>query len=402
MRSVCLFIGLLATGSAGCRPEKPIEVQTFPKPPDLMLVGITVRGDSIWSIKLVNDREKILAAEDTVYQFAQSMDFSTDPANPSWTVPDNWKDLEIQNAFRKATFEIDDAKAATDRTQVVISEIRMGQRDSSVRDTIVANINRWRKEMNAEEVINYTVNSEGRAIEKSAASLVVPFMKKVDVSGQPMYFDKIPGVFQKKSRPAPFMQGMDGSGLSTGLTDPAKSSPPPPAGENQPAENGTAGTSTPGEPEAAITDLPFEFEKPDDWQLVGSNSVVIARFLVGEGAEQAEVKVSRFAGSIESVNWSSTVTMWQQQFQVPVTPAEELPSVTDSLPVGEVTAQVIELSGQQDKSGTALLGAMIVDSTSEEKDKWFVKLQGPESTVKAQKSQFESFVKSIRFQAVQN
>lgn len=342
-----------------------------------MLVGITVRGSSMWTIKLVNKREKILAAEQDVYQFAKSFDFSADPRNPKWTIPDNWKDAGISNSIRRATFEIQDQDEQSSATQVLVSEFGMNLQQSSLPDSIVANINRWRKEMNAEEIINYTLDEKGNPIERSAATLVVPFMKKIEVAGQTMYFDKIEGTHQKKSGSgAPFMDAMMGRG---GHSDMAKAFSKP-------------GNS--GSPNDSSSNLPFEFTKPDDWKQIPGSQVSPLKFSVGDDEPPTSIAVSQFPASADSVNWQSTVSMWQGQLKLEKTEGEELTKITQQVPAGDLTGNMVYLVGQNEKKDTALLGVMI-----ESGDKWFVKLQGSAKSVEAQKENFEAFVKSIQFKS---
>ena len=370
----------------GCRPEKPIEVQTYDKLEELMLVGVTLREGTLWSIKLVNSRERVLAIEDSVYEFAKSFEFQSDPQeDPKWMVPANWVKLDLTMPFRKATFEIQDADEKSDRTQVIVSEIRMGQ-TMNAEDSIVANINRWRKEMNAEEIINYTVNEKGTPVERSAASLVIPFMKKIMIDGRPMYFDKIEGVYQKRSGPARQMPGMMGKGHSGGF---GKTS-------GSPAKSGTS------EP-----DKPFEYEKPEAWKQIAGGSISILKFNAGEGDDKVQISVSKFPAQADSVNWQSTVAMWQGQLKVERTEEKELDKVTQKIPVGEFDGKLIKIAGQKEQDGVALVGVMLESTSSEkiadkDKAKWFIKMQGPQKTVDSERANFEAFVKSIRFEPVNN
>lgn len=347
------------------------------------MVGATIHGEKLWSIKLVNTRQKILNAEESVYEFAKSLDFSTDPDNPSWTVPETWKKLDLNMPFRKATFEIQDDSDETKRTQVILSEIRMGQQNNSASDFIVANINRWRKEMNAEEIINYTINEDGKAVERSARTLVLPFMKEIKVDGRPMYFDQIEGVYQKKNGGGPMMAGMPGMSA---------------ADMEQFTKNKKATTDQPPPKE----DLPIQFEKPESWKDQPGGSVSIVRFSAGEGDAAAQISVSRFPQQAESVNWQSTVAMWQGQLKVDQSTEPELAKITTTIPVGDLEAKQISITGQKEQAGTALIGIMLENSDPGAPGKWFVKMQGPQATIDAERSNFDSFVKSIRFSTDKN
>ncbi|MEE2641407.1 MAG: hypothetical protein VX768_12325 [Planctomycetota bacterium] len=363
---------LLVSLLAGCRPEKPIEVYSEKKPADIMMVGISLRGNTTWTIKLVNAREKILAAEDDVYTFASSFNFSADPSNPEWKLPESWKKLDVVKPFRKATFEINDSPDPEQRTQVIVSELAMGQQSGSRDQTIAENINRWRKQMRIDPVLNYSVKKSGEQVEFSAGDLIVPYMKKVKVGGQTMYFEKIEGTRPKVAASAPFMNGMPNMGMHGDI---AKM------------------MAAKKEPQSSPPPVPFDYDVPAGWQPADSGSVSILKFSVGKGESPAQVSVSKF--SAPAVNWESTVTMWQGQFKVAKTTGEELQKITEDISSDSIRGNLIRITGKDDKKGQSLLGVMIEHATG----KWFFKLQGPDSTIDAERKNFESFVKSIQFRS---
>ena len=124
-----------------------------------------------------------------------------------------------------------------------------------------------------------------------------------------------------------------------------------------------------------------------------SGSVSVLKFSVGKGESPAQVSVSKF--SAPAVNWESTVTMWQGQFKVAKTTGEELKNITEDISSDSIRGNLVRITGKEDKKGQSLLGVMIEHATG----KWFFKLQGPDSTIDAERKNFESFVKSIQFRS---
>ncbi|MEC9093976.1 MAG: hypothetical protein VX438_14805 [Planctomycetota bacterium] len=356
---------------ASCRPEKSIEVSIHQKPKDVMMVGITVRGETTWTIKLVNERQKVMDAETDVYDFASSFDFSKDPSDPQWAIPSTWKKLELQRQFRHATFEIQDDQDESKRSQVIVSKLSMGKRPTSSEESIVENINRWRKQMDVDPVINYSVQTNGKEIQVSSVDLVIPFMKQVQVDGQVMYFEKIEGTKPKAPSAAPFMSQMSELGMHGDLAKIMSSSKP----DNQPEVN-----------------LPFDYTVPETWTQAKPSSISVLKFNVGTEDPPTQVSVSTF--SAPAVNWESTVTMWQGQLKVPKTQGEDLSKITQRISNDQVEGKFILISGDKEKKGTSLLGAMI-----ENNGKWFFKMQGSTETVNKEQANFEAFVKSIKFRS---
>ena len=99
--------------------------------------------------------------------------------------------------------------------------------------------------------------------------------------------------------------------------------------------------------------------------------------------------------------------MWQGQLKVERTEEKELDKVTQKIPVGEFDGKLIKIAGQKEQDGVALVGVMLESTSSEkiadkDKAKWFIKMQGPQKTVDSERANFEAFVKSIRFEPVNN
>lgn len=372
----------MMVGLSGCRPEKPIEVSTYEKPDDLMLVGISVRGQSAWTIKLVGKRADVLKLEEPVIQFAQSFDFSEDPENPDWQVPSGWTKLDIKRLGRKATFSIPTSKV--DATlELVVSQLGI-PRDSllnqaSTDEYIADNINRWRKQMGLQPVIHYTVNNNNREVGLRVADLMLPLMKQVDVDGRVMYFEKIEGQKPESAGP-PMMAGM--SGKMPGMNMPHGS------GSGAQTQSGKKSAEPP-----SIPDLPFDFTAPESWRLLEPNSVAILRYGAGPESNQGVISVSKFPAS--AVTWNQTVAMWQGQLKLKKSNDDEVAKMTESIDIESGQAKLAKLIGGEASQGQSITGVMLKAGD----DHWFVKLQGKSEIVEQEMMNFESFVKSIKFRS---
>lgn len=356
----------------GCRPEKPIEVHQYEKPPQLMLVGITLRDNVMWTIKLVDDRQKVLAVREPVLEFAKSFDFESNSQPPKWTVPQDWKQLDETNQFRVATFQIP-VPGDDQPVELIVSKLVLPNQNQAFGDMIVDNINRWRMEMKLDRIVNLTINRQGEIEPLSAASQVVPFMEKIDVDGQPMYIDQIEGFHEKKPPPM-----MSSSRLEASHGDIAR------------VMSKSDSTQKNNDPESSP--IPFKYVKPETWTPVPGNSVSPLKFKIGSGPDEAIVSVSVFPESADGVTWASTVAMWEGQLKRPKSDEKELQKMTRELSAGDLQVEWISLDGAGDQK-QALLGAMF-----EKNGKWFVKMLGHPKTVQTEQKNFESFIRSIQFE----
>lgn len=377
--SIFLFVlSLWCYAIVGCRPEKPIEVSYHEKPEYMMLAGILLNENAAWTIKATGSREAVSAAEDEIHDFAQAFDFSNGPTDAKWEAPKSWTDTGESSSIRKATYEIN-PDSPEEKVTLFVSFFASG-RGSDPLEFIAENVNRWRDQMGVAKVLHYTMRND-RETPLPSAELIVPYMTKIPVGANVMYFQRIEGVRLPSGAP-PFAGKM---GAAMGM------SPTPPKPAAQP-DSGTGTTDT--SKNSPSSKLPFDFSVPDGWTESPAGTFAKLKFKVSETDPAAEVSISFFPPN-NSVNWGSTVSMWQGQLNTPKTTDEELEKMTKSIPAENFEVKKIELTGQEKKAGQSLIGAMISRSNG----KWFFKLTGKTETVNDQQSNFDSFVNSIKFDA---
>jgi len=132
---------------------------------------------------------------------------------------------------------------------------------------------------------------------------------------------------------------------------------------------------------------------PASWKEVPPTQMVLAKFLVtGEGGK-AEITVSSFPGDVGGA--LANVNRWRGQLGLAPVDQKEMEAMVSSLDVSGGKAILIDMSGQDVKSGqkARLIGAILPrgDRT------WFYKLMGDEPIAAGEKAAFTSFVQSAKY-----
>lgn len=140
---------------------------------------------------------------------------------------------------------------------------------------------------------------------------------------------------------------------------------------------------------------PFTFTKPNDWEELPANAVAgihrDAVFRVGKGERFAHTTVLRLGGdgggSLQNVN------RWRRELGLESTTEEQLRRDLRSRDTAAGRMNSVELTGRVQNEERVTLGAWIAHGGQT----WFITMKGPADVVRAQKSAFESFVQSFRF-----
>jgi hypothetical protein len=141
---------------------------------------------------------------------------------------------------------------------------------------------------------------------------------------------------------------------------------------------------------------PFAFIKPNEWEEQPADAVAGIRrdavFRVGQGERSALTTVLRLGGdgggSLQNVN------RWRRELGLEPTTEDQLRRDLRSLDTASGPMAYIELTGHVRNEDRFTLGAWIAHGGQT----WFITMKGPADLVRAQKSAFESFIQSFRFE----
>lgn len=347
----------------GCKPEEQITKYTVrkhqlvdtasvtpansPAAPKQMLGAIILTGDVGWFFKATDAPERVGPQADAFVTFVKSVRFgSGDDPEPTWTLPDEWRQLPA-SGLRHATILMGKGETA-----VELSVSRLGKSEPDNTQYLLSNINRWRGQIqlapiSAEDLSKTTIATQ--------------------VDGRDCTIINITG-----------SEGGD-SGMSAapfanrgGPTPPLAAGPLPPAGRSSAA--------TPAGPAGV------KFDKPEGWSEGPTNQFRKASFVVTEGDQKAEITVIDLSASND---WLGNVNRWREQVQLKKATATEVEQATKSISVGDIKGQYIEAVGETQ----TILGVMAIEGDKA----WFIKLTGNKQLAEREKAHFEQFVKSLQF-----
>ena len=148
-------------------------------------------------------------------------------------------------------------------------------------------------------------------------------------------------------------------------------------------------SQSPGDP------APLKYTTPEGWKEVPSQSAFrVASFEVEADGKRADVSVSPLSGAAGGP--LANVNRWRDQIGLPPTDGAKLRDELREIEVAGGPANLIELVGPQSagEKRQSILGVMLERGGQT----WFFKMTGPAELVAKQRSAFEEFVRSIRFE----
>jgi hypothetical protein len=136
------------------------------------------------------------------------------------------------------------------------------------------------------------------------------------------------------------------------------------------------------------------FQAPKEWQAVEPGEVTSARFQIGERDRIATMTVTGLKG--DGGGLAANISRWRKV--VGLEPLAEKDVLTTARPikVDGISGHSVDLTGPEvtGKPTPRILVAVVKHGN----ETWFFKLEGPANLVAAQKSAFDGFLKSVRFE----
>jgi hypothetical protein len=141
---------------------------------------------------------------------------------------------------------------------------------------------------------------------------------------------------------------------------------------------------------ASVSQSSAKVQVPPDWKEVEPGQMLRSKYVIGGEGGRAEVTVSAFPGATGGL--LANVNRWRGQLGLEPIAAEKLPDVTTNLDAAGGTATLVDMSGQDAKTGqkARIVGVIL----PKEGETWFYKLIGDEPVVERQKKAFVAFVQT--------
>lgn len=345
---ICACLILLSL--AGCEKGAQISRYTVPKPPPppkvataqtaaktaveapgRLLGAIFPQGETTWFFKLTGPKDVLVEQADHFLKFVQSVHFEAE--KPRWTLPEGWRETPGTD-MRFATIRFD-ASGKTHEMSVIPLPTGGGDFD----EYLLANINRWRGQMNVgpiskAELSNTTVTLEVAGVKATLVNI----------------------------------DGPDTGAPSSGS-----------------ARQGT----TPSSPAGTEPSLPFTYAAPAEWTKRPAGPMRLAAFEVTDSNQRVNISISTAGG-----DRLANINRWRGQVQLePLDPAGLQKSVRE-FEIGDLRGDYVEIVGAEETKPRQTILGVIVQAAGQQ---WFFKLQGDSELAAKEKGRFEEFVKSVRF-----
>jgi hypothetical protein len=325
---------------AGCEKEG-IQHYQVPKPPQYRLLGAIVpQGDKFWFFKLTGPEDAVEEHKQEFDAFLDSLTFANGDKPPTWKLPAGWRE-EAGDAMRVATLLLG---PADDPLELAVSRFPRDPANES--DALLANVNRWRDQMGLPRV---------------EADRLAEIAPPRDLHGVAARVVEMVGPKPGKTRRAP--------GMPPAHPAPRREAPP----AEEPARPG------------------LRYTRPDGWkEPARKKSGRLAEFVVEGDGKEAEITVTAFPGDVGGV--AANVNRWRNQVGLPEVSDAEARRAVSPLKVDGIEGGFVDLTGPG--GGQRLLVVLLPRGGRT----WFFKMMGPADLVGRQKSAFEAFVKSVRFE----
>ncbi len=345
--------GPAASGQTGTSSEQG---NTAAAVPQRMLAAIIPTGGRAWFVKATGTPEAIEAQKPAFEAFLKSWQLeSSTTASPRWTDPTDWKARATPGTMRFATLDAPGVEIS-----VSVLPLPEGQ---PWEDYLLANINRWRGQLQLEP-------ATAEVVQQQIQTIPIGDMKatSIDLVGK-----SVPGV-------APGMGG--GAPPFAGAGTPQPPTAPPtasPGTSNVPAPNAAAGSG-------------LRYTLPEGWTPGRSGPFRLAAFEVQRENEKAEVTLSALGAAAGSL--LDNVNRWRGQIALPPITEAELAKISSEIKIQDQAAQWVDLTGEGDPAPAQAIYAVVIPQGERT---LFVKMMGNGQLVRSQKTAFEQFVRSLQF-----
>ncbi len=335
-----------------------------------MLAAILPDGDKAWFFKVVAPLTEINERADKVTKYFASVHLAAGKPHPDWQLPEDW-DEQPGGGMRIATITI-----PTSGKPLELSVTSLPW--TGAQADLLSNVNRWRGQMQLAPI-----GPPGLA----------ECTHELTVDGTTLTIVDLRGRMQSTGMTPPFAAG--------GLASPGGNDGLP--GGNLAAPQSVADLPA-GHPSfsgsSAADHISVKCESPDGWQSLPAGGMRKAAFRVADGAREATVTVIDFPAAAGPMiaDPLANVNRWRSEVGLEPLAAEDLPAATEPIKIDALEAIYIEAipDASKSKESSADRGTLAAMATGGDVV-WFFKITGDRDLVVAQRDQFKSFLKSVRF-----
>ena len=142
---------------------------------------------------------------------------------------------------------------------------------------------------------------------------------------------------------------------------------------------------------------PIDFSTAQGWVESEPSSMEYAHFRISPDDPKAAVTVSMLAtqAGLQLPN----VNRWQRQLKLPESPESDLPNLVKDIDLPGGRGQLVDLTGPEPAAGAGARQRTVAVILPHGSQTWYLKLAGPATLVEMQRSNFDEFLKSVKFPA---
>ena len=348
-------------GTLGCRPEpEAVRRYTIPKQAtvdemggaDRMLAAAVLQPAQAWFFKLVGPEAAVEDQEPHFVALIKSLRFKNAGA-ADWKLPEGWHELP-GTGERYATLE-----TGGDQPLSVAVTV-LPRRDNDDASYLLANVNRWRKQIGASEITAADLERERQIDAGGTKATLVDLVGRVRPAA-------MGGPFADGAHPPMGPEMAGGSDRERTL-------------QHAPDDGRSPGGRSPQ----------LHYDTPAGWREQPAKGERLANFIVGEGPQAAELTVIPLGN--EAGDLVANVNRWRGQVGLPPIERDAVESEAEPIDVGRDKGTYIRLVGAE-RSILAVLyptGDRIV----------FITLKGGNELVAQEVENFQSFVHSLEIKYV--
>lgn len=351
---------------------------------DRMLAGYVVNDadGQAWFFKVAGPKDAVAGIEPEFREVMKSVQFSGMTAQ--WKTPENWIERPGDNPLRYATLNI----PGDVPLELTISHLPYDEGESAGQFAF-KNVNRWRGQLSLPplDVVGIEQEIERFTVDGKQAALV-NLVGELKNTGPPFASMMNGGRPTNPAAPSDQVAGLpEGHPPVTGpVQGPA---PPPVQGPALPPGSRPVGPPSAGPPTAGPS--VSKYEMPEGWKIAAENKPFsILTLEAADGDESVTVTVSPIGGGT-----SANVDRWRGKVGLgPPTP-DELESMIKPIELDGAKADYVTVTSSPSNSApTTILGVVATVRGTP----WVVYLSGDAPLAERERSRFEAFVKSLRFE----
>lgn len=360
-----LIASTLVLGTLGCRPEiEVVRRYTIPKQAavdemggaDRMLAAAVLQPAQAWFFKLVGPEVAIQDEEPQFIALLKSLRFKGSGASAEWKLPDGWHELPGTDE-RYATLETGGEQP------LEVSVTVLPRRDDDDAGYLLANVNRWRKQMGASEITAADLERE----------------RQIDAGGTKATLVDLVGRMRPAAMGGPFADGAHpplGPDMAGG-SDRERTLQHAPDG-------GDAGAKRTGKTRK------LHYETPEGWHEQPAKGLSLANFTVGEGPMAAQLTVIPLGN--EAGDLVANVNRWRGQIGLAPSERDAIESEAEPIDVGPGKGTYLRLVGAE----RSILAVLYPTDDGV----WFITLKGGNDLIAQEVEHFQSFVHSLTIEWV--